>query len=116
LVEIACNEARVPCACYEHPHVSLITGRNSEYPGFDFFIERHSDRELVRMGPQMVKRRLKDEWGCVTGKDARTRVGDGKERVCGIVWPTLKELRAKFEAEHGPQKWLHDDVEQWIGG
>jgi hypothetical protein len=43
--------------------------------GFDVLIERHHDASLRRMGPLMVKRILRDDWGCVTGKEARKRNG-----------------------------------------
>jgi hypothetical protein len=114
LVEIACNEGVVPCHQYQYPNVSITAGRDHQYPGFDYFIERHSDRELAYMGPLMVKRRLADEWGCTTGKRARKQ-NDG-ERVGGILWPSLKELREKFEKKYGPQQWQHDDVEEWSDG
>jgi hypothetical protein len=108
LVEIACNEGVVPCQHNEYPNVSVTAGRD-RYPGFDFYIEHH--KELAYLGPQTVKRRLKKEWGCVTGKEAR-RQKDGKQ-VGGIVWPSLADLRSRFEKKHGPQEWQRDDVEEW---
>ena len=111
LVEIACNEGRVPCPNRDHPHISVITGRDSQFPGFDYFIERHPDRELARMGPLMVKRRLGKDWGCITGKAARKQ--EGGEQVGGIIWPSLADLRSRFEAKYGPQEWQHPEEKVW---
>jgi Family of unknown function (DUF5906) len=111
LVEIACNEGRVPCPHNELAHVSVVTGRDPRFPGFDYFVEHHRDQELSRMGPLMVTRRLAKDWGCVTGKAARTR--QEGERVSGIIWPDLADLRSRFVAKHGPQTWLHPEEEVW---
>ena len=112
LIEIACNEGRVPCPDNNYPHISWVTGRDPRAPGFDYFIEHHSDRELARMGPLMVKRRLVKDWGCVTGKTARKQKGG--QRTYGIVWPALADLRAKFVAKYGPQEWQHPDTTEWV--
>jgi hypothetical protein len=93
---------RVPCPNRDHPHVSVITGRDPQFPGFDYFIEHHRDRELARMGPLTVKRRLAKDWGCITGKAARKQ--EGGEQVGGIIWPPLANLRSRFEAKYGPQE------------
>ncbi len=111
LVEIACNEGRVPCVHNQYAHVSVITGRDPRYPGFDHFIEHHRDRELARMGSLMVKRRLAKDWGCITGRTARVR--EGGERVSGLIWPDLADLRAKFVVKYGPQQWQHPEEVVW---
>jgi hypothetical protein len=114
LVEAACNEGRVPCVHPQHPDVSVTSGHDWREPGFDHFITRHSDRDLVRLGALKVKGQLRREWGCTTGKEARVRGTDGK-RVNGIVWPPLLDLRARFEAKHGAQDWLCPEHEAWQG-
>jgi hypothetical protein len=63
------------------------------------------------MGHLRVKRLLADDWGCVTGKDARRNAG-GRSQVPGIAWPALKELRTKFTDKHGAQTWLID-ADDW---
>ena len=100
LVEQACSEAIVPCPQPGHPQVSDCSGDR----GFDWFIEHHNDKELAYMGPLMVKRRLVNEWGCITGKAARKQTAGVRQN--GIVWPPLQELRARFEEKHGTQEWL----------
>ena len=82
--------------------------------GFDDFIGRHSNRELARMGPLTVKRRLVKEWGCMTGKPIRKQING--VRVHGIVWPPLPELREKFEKKFGPQEWLYPRTTEWRKG
>ena len=117
LVEKACNEGRVPCVHYqEHPELSCTTERTGPYSpiGFDEFVERHSNRELARMGPLTVKRRLVKEWGCQTGKTVRKQI-DGV-RIYGIAWPPLPELRERFEKKFGPQEWLHPQATEWRKG
>jgi hypothetical protein len=58
-----------------------------------------------------VKNILRKEWGCLTGNNGRRR--SGSVQYHGIQWPPLKELRAKFEERHGPQEWLHPEIEEW---
>ena len=124
LVEHACSEACVPCA-YEAqwPDFSICTEYDN-HKGFDYFIDHNADQELKRMGSLTVKRRLKEEWGCTTGKDARKQitadvtlyVGPGNViRLHGIAWPPLAQLREKFEQKHGKQQWLYPGAEQWHG-
>ena len=115
LVEKACSEGCVPCAHPEHPELSYNT-EPGPYAriGFDDFIGRHSNRELARMGPLTVKRRLVKEWGCMTGKPIRKQING--VRVHGIVWPPLPELREKFEKKFGPQEWLYPRTTEWRKG
>ena len=80
--------------------------------GFDTFINTHPDRELRNLGDLRVKNILRNEWGCVTGNNARRRNGSSSP-VHGIQWPPLQELRAKFVQRHGPQEWLHPEIEEW---
>ena len=116
LVEIACNDAIAPCqngapagvsVCAD---VAISTGHRRH--GFDSHIDHHTDRELSRLGSLKVKRRLAKEWGCITGNAARVTV-HGTQRHC-VIWPSLADLRAKFEAKYGKQDWTHD-VTEWLG-
>src|SRR5262245_50809933 len=64
LVEMACHEARVPCPVPQHPGVSDCGGYEGG-EGFDYFIDHHADPELKWLRSLSIKRRLKDEWGCL---------------------------------------------------
>jgi hypothetical protein len=112
LVEGACNEAVVPCQHANCPGFSDCKGYEQR-TGFDYFIDHHPDRDLARMGALTVKRRLAKEWGCITGDATRKQIQGVK--MHGIMWPRLGELREKFVARHGVQKWLHPDESDWIG-
>jgi hypothetical protein len=110
LVEKVCNEARVPCQYYsDYPEFS----RGNDYwdHGFDAYISRNADRELSRMGALAVKRKLRDEWECTTGKPSR-KIVDGK-RESGVWWPPLTKLRALFVAKFGEQAWLCPKDRKW---
>jgi hypothetical protein len=105
LVEQACNEGRVPC---QHPQWPGFSNNS----GFNSFIDYHRDQELQRLGALTVKRRLKSEWGCVTGEATRRQING--RRTSGILWPPLKKLRLEFGAKFGPQEWLRSNVEVWV--
>jgi hypothetical protein len=114
LVETACNEGRVPCQHEQWPGFSDCAGQGKQR-GFDYFVDHHSDHELRRLGALAVKRKLRSDWGCKTGKASRRTFG--RQRTHGILWPPLPELRARFEARFGKQKWLRllldDSQEAW---
>jgi hypothetical protein len=103
LVEQACNEARVPCQHDDVPGFSITTGYEDQ-EGFDYFIDRHGDREISNMRSLKVKRQLVKHWGCLTGEAARTQRAGIRDR--GVMWPPLSDLRAKFTAKYGPQTWM----------
>jgi hypothetical protein len=110
LVEKACSEAVVPCR-YRASNFSIADRAADGELGFDYFIDHHPDKDLSRLGSLAVKRRLASDWGCITGKPARMMVF-GK-RACGVIWPRLAQLRARFEAKHGKQSWLNPDAAAW---
>jgi hypothetical protein len=105
LVEQACHEGRVPC---QHPHWPGFSNNS----GFDYFIDHHRDHELQRLGALTVKRRLKGEWGCMTGEATRRQING--RRTNGILWPSLEDLRFEFEEKFGLQKWLRPAIKAWI--
>src|SRR5262245_19512719 len=109
LVEKACNEARVPCQGFPGYSVCSKWGDRREHESFDDFIDRHPDHELKRMQALMVKRRLVRDWNCVSGNAARKTVAG--YNVHGLLWPSLADLREKFEAKYGPQQWTSDATE-----
>jgi DNA polymerase I-like protein with 3'-5' exonuclease and polymerase domains len=110
LVEKACSEGYVPCAHFTWPGFSVSTGQEDRQ-GFDHFIENHADRELRYLGALRTKRQLCKEWGCMSGNSTRRR--DGDDRINGVQWPPLQQLRALFEQRHGPQDWLNPDIVEW---
>jgi hypothetical protein len=110
LVEMVCNERRVPWSFDNFPDFSVTSGYEDRR-GFDYFIDHHADKQLAGMKALTVKRRLVKEWGCTTGKTAR-RSFDGIQTT-GIQWPPLAELRKRFERRHGRQKWLNADATDW---
>src|SRR5262249_31909066 len=110
LVETACNEGRVPCQHQRWPGFSDCAGQDKQR-GFDYFVDQHSDHELRRLGALAVERKLKSDWGCKTGKASRRTFG--RQRTHGILWPPLPELRARFQARFGKQKWLRPLLDEW---
>jgi hypothetical protein len=119
LVEKVCSEARVPCAHYKEPGLTITTS-NDRFDGFDNLIDRSLDRELSKLRSLAVKRILCKEWGCISGDSAQRRVkgGDrdkyGTDRIAGLKWPDLPVLRGKFEERHGKQEWLVPDATDYI--
>ena len=118
LIEMVCHDAVVPCQFGDRVGVSICRDVDNSYGGpprrgFDWYIDHHTDRDLSRLGSLKVKRRLKDDWGCITGKEARASV-HGDQMNC-VNWPSLAELRAKFEAKYGTQVWTRSDVTVWLG-
>jgi Mesyanzhinovviridae DNA primase len=110
LVEKACSEGRVPCAHSKYPSFSVAAGID----GFDRFIDNHPDEEIRRLGALRVKNRLREEWRCKTGSDARMWDSADKLRISGIEWPDLERLREGFEESHGPQRWLNPEADVWL--
>jgi hypothetical protein len=110
LIEILCNEGRVPYSYDDSPGFSDTTGYDNHY-GFDYFIDHHADKELSRMGALTIKRRLAKEWGCITGK--HSRMSRNGAQITGIIWPSLTELRQRFVDKYGPQEWLFPDLTEW---
>ena len=108
LVEIVCNEGRVPC---EHPKWLGFTITSGQADDKDFyrFIAMQKDQELSRLGGLAVIRRLEKEWGCHAGQ--RRREPGTHERISGFYWPALADLRCRFEERFGKQQWTNDVVE-----
>jgi hypothetical protein len=111
LVEQACNEAVVPCQRSNDPGISITSGYERR-EGFDYFIDHNRDRELAQLGALKVKRALVKEWRCITGM--ATRRQQQGQRIFGVQWLSLTELRQRFEAKYGQQEWLTLE-EEWQG-
>jgi hypothetical protein len=119
LVEEVCNMGRVPCAHHEWPGFTITGSPYEEDLGlrkivvFKEWLGKSKDRELrERLSPLMIARRLVKEWGC----KAERRRESGTEwanRVNGLWWLPLGELRQRFVERFGPQEWQHPDVVEW---
>ena len=109
LVEAVCNEARVPCAFWEHPDCSQTNIDATVQQSLDYMLAHSDDRELRK--PLTVKRRLCKYWGCKSGDAAR--IWNGSDHHSCLQWPPLAVLRANFEERHGPQDWDRSDVTEW---
>jgi hypothetical protein len=94
LIEQIAHDGRLPSAHTVHVNVAVTTGEE-DLKGF-----YHHARTLVpdlRYDSSIViASKLKDEWGCGPWKSGYQR---------GITFPPLAELRARFDAKHGPQDW-----------
>jgi hypothetical protein len=112
LVEEVCSTGRVPCEHYKWPGYTITSGReDTPATGFFVFIDRHRDRELAPMGGFKVIKRLVKEWDC-TAAGAQRDPQNTNERISGLQWPRLAELRAKFIKKFGPQVWMHPESER----
>jgi hypothetical protein len=113
LVEEVCSTGRVPCEHYSWAGYTITSGREDTPPtGFFVFIDRHRDRELGQMGGFKVIKRLVKEWDCKAA-GAQRDPHNTNQRISGLQWPTLAELRAKFVQKFGPQGWMHDERTEW---
>jgi hypothetical protein len=101
LVELICNTGLLPGASTTKGFSNLV-GET----GFHRFIDNQRD-STIKGRALLVTRRLASDWGCTTGDAARV----SSKR--GIWWPTLGELRAKFEKKFGEQKWTNPALTEW---
>lgn len=108
LVEEWINDGRLPFCHPSKPHI-IITSGEEDGRGFDHFIRNKAPDDLRRLGPLQVKNELRRAWGSAHWS-SRVKY----QQCAGIVMPALSELRAKFEAKHGPQDWRCDATE-WGG-
>jgi hypothetical protein len=109
-VELVCNTGRVPCAHYKWEGFTITSGYE-DGTGFTHYIAAHRDRELATLGPLAVTKRLAKDWGCTTA--LRRREPGSLDRTQGFTWPSLTELRERFEKRFGKQSWLHPEVVEW---
>jgi hypothetical protein len=112
LVEEVCSVGRVPCEHWKWPGYTYTSGR--EYgKGFFVFIDNHRDKDLSQLGAHKIIKRLVREWDC-KAMGVQREPHDSKIRISGLQWPTLQELRDKFEKRFGKQDWLHPGVTAWL--
>ena len=103
LIEQLCNDGSLPFAHHERHNVALTSGVN--YGGF-WKCVRDNHPSLKHKTPQQLLAVLRRDWG-VSSKGFKS----GNYR--GIEFPSLRELRQRFEIKHGRQEWLFADLKLW---
>jgi hypothetical protein len=94
LVEIIAQDGRLPAGHRTFPKVAVTSGE-AEGKGFHVQARAHVP-SLRHISAPVIVRQLKHEWGCKTWES---------HGQCGIEFPDLAELRARFDKKHGPQAW-----------
>jgi hypothetical protein len=99
LIEIIAHDGVLP-AVGPYPNVTITTG---EAKGTGFYVRAKSMvPELRHESSIVVVESLQREWGCERWKSGNRN---------GLKFTPLQDLRAKFEAKHGPQDW--PEVTDW---
>jgi Family of unknown function (DUF5906) len=94
LIEIVAHDGIVPCGHHVYSDVALTTGAEK---GEGFYCAARSlVPDLKYDSPIIINSKLREDWGCTAWKS-------GKQR--GLKFPTLRELRDRFDKKHGPQNW-----------
>jgi Mesyanzhinovviridae DNA primase len=101
LVEMIAHNGVLPAADATHANVAITTGED-EGAGF-YAGARAMVPELKYESSIVMARTLKNDWGCKTWKSNSRR---------GIAFPTLSQLRARFDRKHGVQDWPAD-IDHW---
>jgi hypothetical protein len=110
LVEEVCNTG-VPPASGQREWKGFTETARAKDSGLAYELSKTTDPELKHMSPLVVANRLCKDWGC---KSVRKRYGTNNEqRTYGLQWPSLEELRKRFEDRFGPQEWQHPEVTEW---
>jgi len=121
LVYDACSEGQAPFPSHVVPGFTMAGRGPGLEDGLDDYIADGGDKELKALRKGRVKHDLRDNWGCVVGELAEHSekfIGaDSKEHwrtVCGVQWPPLLELRAKFKAKYGLDDWDTPSAKEWM--
>jgi hypothetical protein len=100
LVEIIATEGVVPCPGV-YSNVTITTG---EGEGKGFYAHAKSVVPDLKFTSSItIATTLVEKWKCMRWKSGSIR---------GIAFPPLDELRAQFDAVHGPQEW-DTETEEW---
>jgi hypothetical protein len=113
LVEEVCSTGSVPCEHFAWPGHSITSGHDEGF-GLYAYIDKHRDRELSQLGGLKVIKQLIKDWDCKATGPRRER--GSNDRTSCLQWPTLAELRDKFEQRFGSQAWLHPERTEWSTG
>jgi len=101
LIEQICDDGVLPAAHPLNPHVALTTG---EAKGEGFYVAAKAlVPDLKYLSSVKLRRQLAKDWACTSWRDRSQR---------GVEFPSLSELRALFDARHGPQDW--DVLPEWV--
>src|SRR5262249_18490264 len=102
LIEIIAYEATIPCRHETYLNLALTSGEG-EGNGF-YAYARTIVPELKFVSSINIATALVDDWDCIRWKSGGRR---------GFRFPRLTELRARFNAKHGRQKWPDDADNDW---
>jgi hypothetical protein len=94
LIEIIAHDGVVPAGHRTLAKVAITSGE-AEAKGFHAEARIHVP-SLKHMSPPVIVKQLKTDWGC--------KIWESNGR-CGIEFPDLADLRARFEKKHGAQEW-----------
>jgi Family of unknown function (DUF5906) len=100
LIEIIAHRGELPCAHPEKANVAITSGEE-EGKGF-YAASKKLVRDLSYSSAAVIAKTLKDNWDCGPWKDTYRR---------GLKFPSLIELRQKFDERHGTQVW--DEPNEW---
>jgi Mesyanzhinovviridae DNA primase len=103
LVEILAHDGILPCADASDPSITITTGEDK---GEGFYpAARKLAPDLKHLSSQIIAVSLRKDWGCSRWKSGYQR---------GIKFPTLTELRERFDKRHGKQEWpVEPDPIEW---
>jgi hypothetical protein len=102
LVEHIAYEGQLPAVHPVHPNVAVTSG---EGRGEGFYAEaKNLVPDLRHMSSIRIATKLANDWGCTPWKSGSQR---------GIEFPTLLELRRRFDERHGPQDWPDSPRGEW---
>lgn len=99
LIETIAHEGRLPCAKYKMPDVAITDGEANR-EGF-WHYAKTTVPDLRHRTSRSLMPELR-EWGCESYKSCNVR---------GVRFPTLADLRQRFDTRHGCQEW--DDAAEW---
>jgi uncharacterized protein DUF5906 len=104
LIEILAHDGILPCADASDASITITTG---EEKGEGFYpAARKLAPDLKHVSSQIIAVSLQKDWGCSRWKSGYQR---------GIKFPTLTELRERFDKRHGKQEWPVEPIIEWGG-
>jgi Family of unknown function (DUF5906) len=99
VIESMCHEGVLLAAHVTRPNVAVTAGEERD-SGF-YVAAKKLAPDLRRVPSVVIRRLLKSEWGCQEWRVSSER---------GLTFPSLTELRARFDSKHGPQDWPDDPM------
>jgi hypothetical protein len=103
LVEHMAYEGQLPAA---HPHHANVAVTSGEGNGEGFYAQAKTlVPDLKHMSSIRIAGKLHQDWGCKPWKSGSQR---------GIEFPSLSDLRRRFDEKHGAQQWPVFEPVEWI--